>query len=108
MVVGASADHVGRHPFDGATTLDMWTSLSARAHLMGDIAAGNTTVYGEFNKASYGGPGYNCKGYVWIGDQQVRALWDTGATRNTIDREFLLKLLNDKDSKEKVVKVSFA
>ena len=72
---------------------------------MGDIASGDTTVFGEFNKATYGGPGYNCKGYVWIGDSQIRALWDTGATRNTIDREFLLKLLADEDSRNKVVKV---
>ena len=93
MTVGAGADHVARNPYEGATTQDMWNSLSARAQLMGDIATGNATVYGEFNKASYGGPGYNCKGYIWIGEQQVRALWDTGATRNTVDREFLLKLL---------------
>ena len=29
--------------------------------------------------------GYNCKAKVWVGNEEVRAFFDTGAIRNTID-----------------------
>ena len=91
-MIGIGVDYTMRDLCDGAATLDRWGILGSRA-LMGDSAANGTATSEEFFAASYGGPGYNCKGYVWIGQQQVRALWETGATRNTIDRFFLLELL---------------
>ena len=33
--------------------------------------------------------GYNCRGFVWIGAARVSALFDTGATRNSIDKGYL-------------------
>ena len=99
MSVGASADHVSR-----ASSQDALYELSNRVQLVEAIAKGNNTC-GELYPAHYGGPGYNCKGYVWVGLQMVRALWDTGATRNTIDRDFLLGLLDGRDSSLQVVEV---
>ena len=94
MIVGTSADHVSR-----ATSLNQLNTLGGRVQLIGDIAQGEASCLG-FNLTTYSGPGYNCKGYVWIGDQQIRALWDTGATRNTIDRDFLKKLMQDTKKKD--------
>ena len=39
--------------------------------------------------------GYNCRGYVWLADARIEAIFDTGATRNSIDKELLASLLRE-------------
>ena len=40
-------------------------------------------------------PGYNCKGYVWISDARTVTVFDTGSSRNSIDKEYLRALLSN-------------
>ena len=43
--------------------------------------------------------GYNSRGYCWIGAARNEAVWDTGSTRNGIDKEYLMELIkNDRTS----------
>jgi hypothetical protein len=39
-------------------------------------------------------PGYNCRGYCWVSEARVEAVHDTGASRNSIDKDFLKALVN--------------
>ena len=50
-------------------------------------------------------PGYNCRGYVWIGKAQVHTVWDTGSSRNSIDKGYLEAVLRTKGTKECVMDV---
>ena len=50
-------------------------------------------------------PGYNCKGNCWIGPARVTAVYDTGSTRNSIDKEFLEGLIKTSATRAAVVEV---
>ena len=39
--------------------------------------------------------GYNCRGYAWLGEARVETIWDTGSTRNSVDKAFLTALLEN-------------
>ena len=51
--------------------------------------------------------GYNCMGHVWLGssDRCVAAVFDTGATRGTIDKAFLQSLVLDPATEDCIVAV---
>ncbi len=38
-------------------------------------------------------PGYNCRGNLWIGPARIDAIYDTGSTRNSIDKQILEALV---------------
>ena len=40
--------------------------------------------------------GYNCRGFCWLGPARTEAVWDTGATRNSISKDYLKALLENK------------
>ena len=40
--------------------------------------------------------GYNCRGFYWLGTARTEAVWDTGATRNSISKDYLKALLENK------------
>ena len=42
--------------------------------------------------------GYNCRGYTWTGKARCETIFDTGATRNSVDKEYLVALLENKDT----------
>ena len=43
--------------------------------------------------------GYNCRGVLWLGPARAEAVWDSGASRNSIDKDDLRALLsNDRTS----------
>ena len=44
------------------------------------------------------GPGYNCKGVVWVGQARCAAVFDTGSTRNSIGRRYLEALLKKRST----------
>ncbi len=46
--------------------------------------------------------GYNCVGNVWIGDARIEAVFDTGATRNSIDESLLNPLVEHDRTKHAV------
>jgi len=46
--------------------------------------------------------GYHCRGYVWVGKARVDTLFDTGATRNAVSREFLKALLECEETSSAV------
>ena len=52
-------------------------------------------------------PGYNCRAHVWMGTSgvNVEAVFDTGSTRGSIDKEFLKSLLSDPLSEAAIVHV---
>ena len=39
--------------------------------------------------------GYNCRGFLWLGPARAEAVWDSGASRNSIDKDYLRALLNN-------------
>eukprot|EP00969_Alexandrium_andersonii_P020987 917490-Alexandrium_andersonii.AAC.1 len=39
--------------------------------------------------------GYNCRGFLWIGEARTEAVWDTGSTRNSVSKEYLETLLGN-------------
>ena len=49
--------------------------------------------------------GYNCRGYCWVGDARVEAVWDSGASRNSIDAEFLKALVDCPYTSRQVTRV---
>ena len=46
--------------------------------------------------------GYNCRGCVWVGPARVESVWDSGATRNSIDKRFLKTLLENPETAPQV------
>lgn len=49
--------------------------------------------------------GYNCRGFTWIGQARTETVFDTGATRNSIDGAFLRALLEEERTRDQVVNV---
>jgi len=83
-VTHSAADLLARHELGGGLSdatrrLDVNRSMHGPQFLMAEIA-----------------PGYNCHGYLWIGPARVDAVFDTGSTRNSVDKEFLKALLHNK------------
>ena len=37
--------------------------------------------------------GYNCRGFAWVGPARVDCVWDTGSTRNSVDKAYLQALI---------------
>ena len=41
-------------------------------------------------------PGYNCRAFVWLGPARTETVFDTGSTRNSVDKGYLKALLSEK------------
>ena len=47
--------------------------------------------------------GYHCRGYVWVGKARVDTLFDTGATRNAVSKDFLKALVECEETSQAVL-----
>ena len=50
-------------------------------------------------------PGYNCRAFIWIGAARVSTVWDTGSSRNSIDKEYLKALATNKRTQKSILDV---
>ena len=59
-----------------------------------DSLLGGTFKAADFAPMAVSG-GYNCRGFCWLGPARTEAVWDTGATRNSISKDYLKALLEN-------------
>ena len=64
-----------------------WTTQAARA-IVGRKQLNIQCFASELGQKERPIDGYNCKAKVWVGNLDVTPLFDTGATRNTMDFDF--------------------
>ena len=100
--VGMGA-HVPGHAADSSSVDHLCKDLAARA-----IAAAQERRDKECRPsflATELAPGYNCRGNLWLGDARLEAVFDTGSTRNSIDKGFLKELLKNTSTQRVVTNV---
>ncbi len=88
-------------PFRRTLGLIQWKNgdfgqLGGRYRAIGRAWVGTRGAPDQFYQCTMGiGPGYNARACTWIGPYSVDTVFDTGATRNSIDHEFLSQLALD-------------
>ena len=75
----------------GGTGSTYWSTQAATA-LVGKKQLNIQCFASELGQKERPVDGYNCKAKVWVGTQDVTALFDTGATRHTMDLDFFGRL----------------
>ena len=51
------------------------------------------------------GPGYHSRGQIWLGEAGTSTVFDTGATRNSISKDYLKALLTEEKTQGCVLEI---